>query len=67
MKDWDKYLVQFLELTNKPILKDTGRISMLEAKLKAETEYGKFRVLQDKNYTSDFDLLVEEVKQKKMK
>jgi hypothetical protein len=38
---------------------------MIEAKLKAETEYDKFRVLQDKNYTSDFDLLVEEVKKKK--
>jgi hypothetical protein len=64
MKDWDKYLIQFLELTNKPILKDAGSISMLEAKLKAETEYDKFRVLQDKNYTSDFDLLVKEIEQK---
>lgn len=55
MKDWDKYLQQFLELANHPILKDNGRVSMLEAKLKAETEYDKFRVIQDKNYISDFD------------
>lgn len=55
MKDWDKFLVQFLELADYPILKDKGKISMLEAKLKAETEYEKFRVIQDQNYISDFD------------
>ena len=55
MKDWDKFLIQFLELADYPILKDKGKISMLEAKLKAETEYKKFRVIQDQNYISDFD------------
>lgn len=55
MKDWEKFLIQFLELADYPILKDKGKISMLEAKLKAETEYDKFRVIQDKNYISDFD------------
>src|SRR5699024_5935138 len=34
MKDWEKFLVQFLELADYPILKDKGKISMLEAKLK---------------------------------
>jgi hypothetical protein len=55
MKDWDQYLVQFLEISDYPILKNTGKISMLEAKLKAETEYEKFRVIQDQEYISDFD------------
>lgn len=55
MKDWDKYLQQFLELTDRPILKDNGKISMLEAKLKAENEYDKFRIQQDRDYISDFD------------
>lgn len=55
MKDWDNFLVQFLELADYPILKDSGKISMLEAKLKAESEYDKFRVVQDQNYLSDFD------------
>ncbi len=55
MKDWDKYLQQFLELTNRPILVDMGKITMLEAKLKAEGEYDKFRIQQDKEYISDFD------------
>lgn len=55
MKNWDSFLVQFLELADYPILKDKGKISMLEAKLKAESEYDKFRVIQDQNYVSDFD------------
>ncbi len=55
MEDWDLYLQQFLELSDYPILKDKGKISMLKAKLKAESEYDKFRVIQDKEYISDFD------------
>lgn len=44
-----------LELSDFPILQDKGKISALEAKLKAEKEFGKFRKIQDKNYISDFD------------
>ncbi len=55
MKDWDAFLAQFLELTDYPILINKGKISMLEAKLKAENEFEKFRIIQDKNYLSDFD------------
>jgi len=55
MKNWDMFLQQFLELSNTPILADLGKITMLEAKLKAEAEYDKFRVVQDKLFESDFD------------
>ena len=55
MKDWAQFLHGFLELSNYPILKDKGRVSALEAKLKAEQEYEQFRVIQDKNFISDFD------------
>ena len=55
MQQWVKFIDGFLELSNYPILKDKGKVSMLEAKLKAEQEYSKFRVLQDKTYESDFD------------
>ena len=55
MKDWEKFLIQFLELADYPLLIDKGKITMLTAKLKAETEYEKFRVYQDENYISDFD------------
>jgi len=65
MKDWDKFLVQFLELADYPILRDKGKISMLEAKLKSETEYEKFRVIQDQNYISDFDREMKKIIDKK--
>jgi hypothetical protein len=55
MKDWAQFLHSFLELSKYPILKDKGRISALEAKLKAEQEFEEYRVIQDNNYISDFD------------
>ena len=55
MKDWTVYLDKFLELSDYPILLHKGKISALESKIKAEGEYDKFRVIQDKNYISDFD------------
>ncbi len=55
MEDCKKFLIQFLELADYPLLIDKGKITMLEAKLKAESEYEKFRVYQDENYISDFD------------
>ncbi|MGH2565536.1 MAG: virulence RhuM family protein, partial [Ginsengibacter sp.] len=39
MKDWSKFLSGFLQLSNYPILKDKGKVTMLEAKLKAEKEF----------------------------
>jgi len=64
MKDWNVFLIKFLELSDSPILKDKGKITMLEAKLKAEMEYNKFRVIQDKEYESDFDKEIKKLKSK---
>lgn len=61
MEEWADFLNEFLKLSSYPILKDKGRVSMLEAKLKAEKEYGKYRVVQDKNYISDFDKEIKRV------
>ena len=55
MEDWIKFLHRFLELSNYPILWDKGKVSALEAKLKAEQEYDIFRKRQDREYISDFD------------
>lgn len=55
MEDWVKFLHSFLELSNFPILQDKGRVSALEAKLKAEGEYEVYRQRQDAEYISDFD------------
>ncbi len=61
MNDWTLFLDKFLELSDYPILLDKGKISALEAKLKAETEFDKFRVIQDRNYISDFDREIKKI------
>jgi hypothetical protein len=62
MQQWAKFLDGFLELSNYPILKDKGKITMLEAKLKAEGEFDKFRIIQDQYYESDFDRMIKALK-----
>jgi len=62
MKDWVEFLHKFLDLSNYPILKDKGTISHFEAKLKAENEFEKYRVIQDKLYISDFDEEIKKIK-----
>ena len=64
MSQWVKFLDGFLDLSNYPILTDKGTVSMLEAKLKAESEFEVFRVVQDQNYMSDFDRLIAQMKNK---
>ena len=65
MEEWVKFLHNFLELSKYPILKDKGKISMLEAKLKAGKEYEKYRIIQDENFISDFDREVKRITGKK--
>ena len=55
MQEWIKFLNQFLELSNYPILQDKGKVSALEAKLRAEQEFETYRKIQDETYLSDFD------------
>ncbi|MCD4845995.1 MAG: virulence RhuM family protein [Methanosarcinales archaeon] len=62
MQDWIQFLHSFLELSNYPILQDKGKVSALKAKLKAEQEYEEYRVIQDKNYLSDFDREIQRIK-----
>jgi hypothetical protein len=61
MKDWIEFLDRFLTLSDYPILTHKGKISAETAKLKAETEFEKFRVRQDLEYESDFDREVKKV------
>jgi hypothetical protein len=55
MTDWVCFLHDFLALSNYPILQDKGKVSALEARLKAEGEYEVYRKRQDAEYISDFD------------
>ena len=45
----------FLSLMDREVLKDAGRISAELAKARAESEWEKYRIIQDQLYTSDFD------------
>jgi len=62
MADWAAFLDSFLQLSDYPILEDKGKVSALEARLKAESEYGTFRVRQDREFESDFDREVKRLK-----
>ncbi len=64
MQEWIQFLNQFLELSQYPILQDKGKVSALEAKLKAEQEYEVFRKIQDENYISDFDKEIKRIQDK---
>ena len=66
MEDWAKRLDGFLEFNGNELLIGPGKISAEQAKLHAETEYEKYRIIQDRLYESDFDrflMLEQEVKQ----
>ncbi len=62
MRDWIEFLDKFLAFSDYPILLHKGKITALEAKIKAESEYEKYRVIQDRDYLSDFDKLLLEKK-----
>ena len=55
MEDWAKRIDRFLDLTDRPVLTDAGHVSAEQAKAYAETEFEKYRVIQDKLFQSDFD------------
>ncbi|MDD0824416.1 virulence RhuM family protein [Mannheimia sp. AT1] len=63
MAEWETFLNNFLTLSNYPILQDKGKISAEMAKIKAESEYEKFRVVQDRTFKSDFNKFLEEFSQ----
>ena len=55
MEDWSKRLDSFLEFNEREILMDAGKISHEQAKLHAETQFEKYRIIQDRLFESDFD------------
>lgn len=55
MKDWSSLLQRYMNLNNRPVLQDAGRVTHEQAVEKALTEYDKFRVIQDHEIMSDFD------------
>ncbi len=63
MQDWEKRLNSFIEMFDYGILQDAGKVSAEIAKLHAETEFEKYRVIQDRLFMSDFDRYVLELEE----
>ena len=67
MEDWKNEVENALKVFHYEVLEGKGKISHKQAVQKAEKEYEKYKVIQDKNYVSDFDRLLSEAKQIKNK
>ena len=63
MNDWKNEVENALRVFHYDVLNGKGKISHKQAKEKAESEYEKYKVIQDNNYVSDFDRLLIETKQ----
>jgi len=63
MNDWKNELGNALRVFHYDVLEGKGKISHKQAKEKAESEYEKYKVIQDNNYVSDFDRLLNETRQ----
>ncbi|MCG3170443.1 MAG: hypothetical protein CALGDGBN_01993 [Pseudomonadales bacterium] len=61
MEDWEKRLAGFLTLWDREILQDAGKVSAELAKAHAETEFEKYRIVQDWLFESDFDRMLKQI------
>ena len=64
MEDWEKRLSGFLQLWDREILMDAGKVTAELAKAHAESEFEKYRIVQDRLFESDFDRLIDELPEK---
>lgn len=64
MEDWAGKLDSYLQLSGRDVLQNAGSVSRKDAVLYAESEFEKYRIVQDRFYESDFDKLVEETTKK---
>lgn len=64
MQDWEERLRSFIAMFEYGELKDKGKVSNAIAKLHAETEFEKYRVIQDRAFVSDFDKYLLELEEK---
>jgi len=67
MEDWAKRLDRFLEADDRSLLQDSGKISAQIAKEFAESEFEKYRIIQDRLFESDFDREIKKIEKKHRK
>lgn len=63
MQDWESRLNSFIEMFQYGLLKDAGKVSAEIAKLHAETEFEKYRIIQDRLFMSDYDKFLLEMEE----
>ena len=61
MQDWENRLNRFIEATDRDVLQDAGKVTAEIAKAHAESEFEKFRIVQDRLFVSDFDRLLKQI------
>lgn len=63
MSDWETLLNRFIEATDRNVLQDVEKVTAEIAKAHAESQFEKYRVVQDRLFKSDFDKLLESTKE----
>ncbi|MFN9130841.1 MAG: RhuM family protein, partial [bacterium] len=58
MQDWETRLNRFIAATDRAVLQDAGKVTAEIARAHAESEFEKYRIVQDRLFQSDFDRLV---------
>jgi hypothetical protein len=61
MQDWETRLNRFIEATDRDVLQDAGKVTAEIAKAHAESEFEKYRIVQDRLFESDFDRLIRQM------
>jgi hypothetical protein len=64
MQDWEIRLNSFIEMFEYGLLKDAGKVSAEIAKLHAESEFEKYRIIQDRLFESDYDKYIRELEER---
>jgi len=67
MADWEERLGGFLKLWDREILQDAGKVSAEIAKAHADSEFEKYRIVQDGLFESDFDKVVKRIEASRKK
>lgn len=61
MQDWETRLNRFIEATDRKVLQDAGKVTAEIAKAHAESEFEKYRIVQDRLFESDFDRMIKQI------
>ena len=61
MQDWETRLNRFIAATDREILQDAGKVSAEIAQAHAESEFEKYRIIQDHLFESDFDRIIKQL------